>query len=72
MGLVQMRKAWEVKLFQYTPGAPNLDTAIDRILRHFPDAESTGFPVSDREYEYARILIPDIEIATQYGILNAQ
>ena len=70
MGMVQMRKAWEVKLFQYSPGGPNLDTAIDRILRHFPDAESRGFPVSDRQYEYARILIPDVEITTQYRMDN--
>lgn len=70
MGTVEMRKSWEVRLAQYSPSSPNLDTAIDRILRHFPDAESRGFPSSDREYQYARIVIPDLEIAMQYQRAN--
>ncbi|AEX55996.1 hypothetical protein S-CBS4_gp029 [Synechococcus phage S-CBS4] len=66
MGMVEMRKAWEVVLSQYDPAAEDMDEAVDRIMRHFPDCAVRGFPSSDREYQYARIIIPDIEIATQY------
>ena len=66
MGMVEMRKAWEVVLSQYDPGSENLETAVDRILRHFPDASVRGFPASDREYQYARFIIPDIDIVFQY------
>jgi len=66
MALVEMRKAWEVVLSQYDPSSENMDEAVTRILRHFPDATLQGFPSSDREYQYARFIIPDIEIAVQY------
>ena len=66
MGMVEMRKAWEVKLSQYSPSSESMDDAVDRILRHFPDTSLTGFPSSDREYQYARLIIPYIEIKTQY------
>lgn len=66
MGMVEMRKAWEVVLSQYDPSSEDMDDAVDRMLRHFPDATLQGFPSSDREYQYARFIIPDIEIATQY------
>lgn len=66
MGMVEMRKAWEVKLSQYDPANEDMEEAVSRILRHFPDATVQGFPSSDRDYQYARFIIPDIEIATQY------
>jgi len=66
MGMVEMCMAWEVKLSQYSPSSENMDDAVDRILRHFPDTSLTGFPSSDREYQYARLIILDIEIKTQY------
>lgn len=66
MGMVEMRKTWELVLSQYDPSSENLETAIDRMLRHFPDTALTGYPASDREYQYARLLVPDIEIKTQY------
>ena len=66
MGMVEMRKAWEVVLSQYDPSSENMDEAVTRILRHFPDATLQGFPSSDREYQYARFILPDIEIMTQY------
>ena len=66
MGMVEMRKAWEVVLSQYDPSNEDMEEAVDRILRHFPDATVQGFPSSDREYQYARFILPDIEIATQY------
>ncbi len=66
MGMVEVRKAWELVLSQYDPASEDMDEAVDRILRHFPDASVRGFPASDREYQYARFIIPDLEIATQY------
>lgn len=66
MGMVEMRKAWEVVLSQYDPSSENMDEAVTRILRHFPDATLQGFPSSDREYQYARFILPDVEIMTQY------
>ena len=66
MGMVEVRKAWELVLSQYDPSSEILEDAIDRLLRHFPDAALTGYPASDREYQYARFIIPDIEIKTQY------
>lgn len=66
MGMVEMRKSWEVVLSQYDPSSEIMETAIDRILRHFPDATLRGYPASDREYQYARFIIPDLEIVTQY------
>jgi hypothetical protein len=66
MGLVEMRKSWEVRLSQYSPSAETMDEAVDRILRHFPDTSLAGFPSSDREYQYARLIIPDIDIVKQY------
>lgn len=66
MGMVGMRKTWEVRLSQYAPSSASLDTAVERILRHFPDAAIQGYPASDREYQYARLLIPDLEISAQY------
>lgn len=66
MAMVEMRKAWELVLSQYDPSSENMDEAVSRILRHFPDATLRGFPSSDREYQYARFIIPDLEIDTQY------
>jgi hypothetical protein len=66
MGMVQMRKSWEVRLSLYSPGSEVMEDAVDRVLRHFPDTTLTGFPSSDREYQYARLIIPDLDIVTQY------
>jgi hypothetical protein len=66
MGMVEMRKSWEVRLAQYSPASETMEDAVDRILRHFPDTNLTGFPSSDREYQYARLIIPDIDIVFQY------
>lgn len=66
MGIVQINKTWEVMLVNYTPGSSVLETAINRILRHFPDARASYQEYSDTAYEQYRVLIPDIETATQY------
>jgi hypothetical protein len=66
MGMVEMRKSWEVRLAQYSPASEVMEDAVDRILRHFPDTNLTGFPSSDREYQYARLIIPDLDIVFQY------
>lgn len=66
VGTVRKTKLWEVMLSQYAPASENLEDAIDRIIRHFPDATVRNFPSSDREYQYARIVIPDVDIVFQY------
>jgi len=66
MGIVEMKVSWEIRLSQYNPETSSLDTAIDRLLRHFPDVTLTGFPTTDRGYQYARLIISDIELAFQY------
>lgn len=66
VGTVEMRKAWELVLSQYDPSSETMDDAVDRVTRHFPDATVQGFPASDREYQYARIIIPDLELMLQY------
>jgi len=66
VGTVRKAKLWEVMLSQYAPASENLEEAIDRIVRHFPDATVRNFPSSDREYQYARIVIPDVDIVFQY------
>lgn len=66
MGMVEMRKSWEVRLSLYNPASEAMEVAVDRILRHFPDTNLTGFPSSDRGYQYARLIIPDIDIVKQY------
>jgi hypothetical protein len=64
--MVEMTVSWEVRLSQYNPENSSLDTAIDRLLRHFPDATLTGFPTTDGGYQYARLIVSDIELAFQY------
>ena len=66
VGTVRKTKLWEVMLSQYEPSNENLEPAIDRILRHFPDATICNFPSSDRGFQYARIIIVDVDIAFQY------
>ena len=66
MSMVEMTVSWEVRLSQYNPENSSLDTAIDRLLRHFPDATLTGFPTTDGGYQYARLIVSDIELAFQY------
>lgn len=66
VGTVRKTKLWEIMLSQYEPSNENLEPAIDRILRHFPDATIRNFPSSDRGFQYARIIIVDVDIAFQY------
>jgi len=66
VGTVRKTKLWEVMLSQYEPSNENLEPAIDRILRHFPDATIRNFPSSDRGFQYARIIIVDVDIVFQY------
>jgi len=66
VGMVQISKNWELALVNYTPSSRQLEEAVLRILRHFPDARSSYQDYSDIAYEQYRILIPDIEAVTQY------
>lgn len=66
VGTVQIDKTWEMTLINYTTSSKDLEEAILRILRHFPDARSNYQSYSDIAYEQYRILIPDMETTTQY------
>jgi hypothetical protein len=66
VGTVQIDKTWEMTLVNYTASSAVLEEAILRILRHFPDARTSYQSYSDIAYEQYRILIPDMETATQY------
>lgn len=66
VGTVQIDKMWEMTLINYTANSKNLEEAVLRILRHFPDARSSYQNYSDIAYEQYRILIPDMETALQY------
>lgn len=68
LGLVRRMKLWEVMLSQYSPESENLDKAVDRITRFFPDATVRNFPYADREYQYTRIVIPDEEITFRQSL----
>ena len=66
MGTVQITKRWEVILSQYSPSAETLEVALDRVARHFPDAQFSDLTSTDRDYQYVRIVIPDPDIVFQY------
>lgn len=59
-GTVKVNQLWEVILMQYTPSANTLATAMDRMVRRFPDATPRYFPGNDVAYERCRFVIPDI------------
>ena len=72
MGTVQITKRWEVFLSQYSPSAETLETALDRIVRHFPDAQFSDLTATDRDYQYVRIVIPDPGIVSQYRHVSGE
>ena len=67
MGTVRIDRTWEVMLVNYTPASGVLQEAINRLLRHFPDARASYQEYSDIAYEQYRVLIPDADIQTQYA-----
>lgn len=59
-GTVKVTQVWEVILVQYTPAANTLASAMDRLVRRFPDSTPRYFPGDDIAYERCRFMIPDV------------
>jgi hypothetical protein len=59
-GTVKVSQVWEVILTQFTPSSNTLATAMDRMVRRFPDSTPRYFQGDDIAYERCRFLIPDL------------
>ncbi len=59
-GAVKVNQVWEVILTQFTPNSGTLSTAMDRMVRRFPDATPRYFPGDDIAYERCRFMVPDM------------
>jgi len=66
-GTVKVTQVWEVVLVQYTPNSTALASAMDRMVRRFPDATPRYFPGDDIAYERCRFLIPDLILRNLVG-----
>lgn len=66
VGAVKVIQTWEVVLVQYTPASTTLSTAIDRMVRRFPDALLRYTQKDDITYERCRFLIPDATVRSLY------
>ena len=66
VGAVRVMQTWEVVLAQYTPASTTLSTAIDRMVRRFPDALLRYTQKDDITYERCRFLIPDATVRSLY------
>ena len=66
VGAVKVMQTWEVVLVQYTPSSTTLSTAIDRMVRRFPDALLRYTQKDDITYERCRFLIPDATVRSLY------
>jgi hypothetical protein len=66
VGAVKVMQTWEVVLVQYTPSSTTLSTAIDRMVRRFPDALLRYTQKDDITYERCRFLIPDATVRNLY------
>lgn len=61
VGTVISRKAWRVTLVNYDGSTGNLDKAVERLERRFPDASFSPSPKTDIAYAQYVITIPDTE-----------
>lgn len=64
VGIVVSRMAWVVMLVNYNGGTNNLDEAVSRLERVFPDATFSPSPETDVAYGQYRITIPDTQVRT--------
>jgi hypothetical protein len=67
VGIAKVLQQWEVMVVQYNPDGKEIATAMDRMVRRFPDAgvyDST--PGNDIAYERCRFIIPDMTIRRLY------
>ena len=66
VGIVSVLQQWEVMVVQYNPDGKEIATAMDRMVRRFPDARVNFMPGNDIAYERCRFLIPDMTIRRLY------
>jgi hypothetical protein len=66
IGIVSVLQQWEVMIAQYNPDSKEIATAMDRMVRRFPDAKVSFMPGNDIAYECCRFLIPDMTIRRLY------
>ena len=66
VGIVSVLQQWEVMVVQYNPDGKEIATAIDRMVRRFPDAGVRFSPGDDIAYERCRFIIPDMTIRRLY------
>jgi len=65
-GAVKVNQLWEIILTQFTPTSDTLATAMDRMVRRFPDATPRYFPGDDVAYERCRFVVPDVVLRNLY------
>jgi hypothetical protein len=66
LGAVKVLQLWEIMMVQYTPSESTLSSAMDRMIRRFPDATLRYLPGDDVAYERCRIILPDMTIQSLY------
>jgi hypothetical protein len=66
VGIVSVLQQWEVILVQYNPDGKEIEDAMDRMVRRFPDAALRFTPGDDIAYERCRFVIPDMTIRRLY------
>jgi hypothetical protein len=66
VGIVSVLQQWEIMVVQYNPDGKEIATAMDRMVRRFPDAKVSFMPGNDIAYERCRFLIPDMTIRRLY------
>ena len=66
VGIVSVLQQWEIMVVQYNPDGKEIATAMDRMVRRFPDARVSFMPGNDIAYERCRFLIPDMTIRRLY------
>ena len=66
VGIVSVLQQWEVMVAQYNPDGKEIASAMDRMVRRFPDANVNFMPGNDIAYERCRFLIPDMTIRRLY------
>jgi hypothetical protein len=62
VGIANVLKQWEVVLIQYRPDGAEMQQAMDRMVRRFPDCSVRFVQGTDISYERCRFIIPDREI----------
>jgi len=66
VGIVTVLQQWEVVIVQYNPDGKEIEDAMDRMVRRFPDASLRFTPGDDIAYERCRFIIPDMTVRRLY------